>query len=465
MFVRTSTTPARVCVSVDFPGRALADEGSGIHCRRSARNPSFPEVGLFAVILQSWSCREAAIGAAKSKPRGPSQTQNSRVNTRTLSLITSFCALAWAVPGVAAQQGEGQTAPPAAETGDAQQSDIIVTGAARAQRRFDVPYAINSLGQEEIERIAPKNFADLLGTVPGIHVEARVGAVDVSHRYPLAPKLSVRYWDGNAHRLKQNSAGFLMGVDAIADEAVQLGAFGGYQQGDADVRAVSSEANIDTYHAGVYAGAELGALGLRAGHAFSWHEADVTRRIAFGGLSDVTTGRFEASTAQAFAEIGYRLDFGTSRVEPFAQIAQIWVDGERMNEAGGAAALQIAHSKISTGVSTLGARLDQSFSLGSLEASLKLSAGWRHAFNDRLPVTTSRFEGASLLGSPAHQLRVTPLRQTSVLAWRCPTKPVSIFLTAETSRAKRSHMPVGRHFPGRSNPPIVLYATRPITRY
>lgn len=203
--------------------------------------------------------------------------------------------------------------------------------------------------------------------------------------------------DGNAHRLKQDSAGFLMGVDAIADETVQLGAFGGYQQGDANVRAVSSEADIDTYHVGVYAGADLGALGLRAGYAFSWHDADVTRQVAFGSFSDVATGRFDASTAQAFAEIGYRIDFGTARMEPFAQIAQIWVHSERLKELGGAAALQVARGKMSTGVSTLGARFDQSFTLGLLEANLKLSAGWRHAFNDRLAVMASRFEALSPL--------------------------------------------------------------------
>ncbi len=239
----------------------------------------------------------------------------------------------------------------------------------------------------------------------------RGAAVDRMRHFGAAAnaELGLRFWmqglgsrghldgDGNAHRLKQDSAGFLMGVDAIADETVQLGAFGGYQQGDANVRAVSSEADIDTYHVGVYAGADLGALGLRAGYALSWHDADVTRQVAFGSFSDVATGRFDASTAQAFAEIGYRIDFGTARMEPFAQIAQIWVDSERLKEVGGAAALQVARGKMSTGVSTLGARLDQSFTLGLLEANLKLSAGWRHAFNDRLAVMASRFEALSPL--------------------------------------------------------------------
>ncbi|WP_272897614.1 autotransporter outer membrane beta-barrel domain-containing protein [Sphingopyxis witflariensis] len=89
------------------------------------------------------------------------------------------------------------------------------------------------------------------------------------------------------------------------------------------------------------------------------------------------TADYDASTVQAFAEIGYRLHFGAAWIEPFAQIARIWVDSERLGERGGAAALEVARAKMSTSVSTLGARLDQSFSLGSLNASLQLSAGWR----------------------------------------------------------------------------------------
>ncbi len=56
-------------------------------------------------------------------------------------------------------------------------TDIIVTGSARRQRRFDVSYAINSLGQDDVKRLAPLNFADLLGKLPGIQVEATGGEV------------------------------------------------------------------------------------------------------------------------------------------------------------------------------------------------------------------------------------------------------------------------------------------------
>ncbi len=209
--------------------------------------------------------------------------------------------------------------------------------------------------------------------------------------------------DGNARRVRHDSTGFLIGLDAIADEELQLGVFGGYQHGNADVRAAASEADIDSYHVGLYIGADHGRLGLRAGYAFSWHQADVTRRISFGDFADSTAADFDASTAQAFGEIAYRLDVGATRIEPFAQIAHVFVDSERLRERGGAAALQVDRERTTTRFSTLGARTEQSFSLGSIEASLRVAAGWRHAFDDGLPVVATSFTGSSpflIAGTP-----------------------------------------------------------------
>jgi iron complex outermembrane receptor protein len=54
---------------------------------------------------------------------------------------------------------------------------VVVTGSARTQRRFDASYAVNSLTAEEVQKLAPKSYADLLGNVPGIHVESTGGEV------------------------------------------------------------------------------------------------------------------------------------------------------------------------------------------------------------------------------------------------------------------------------------------------
>ena len=74
-----------------------------------------------------------------------------------------------------ATQAPSAPAPDAAtpETG----SDIIVTGSARQQRRFDVSYAVNSLSNADIQKLAPINFADLLGKLPGFAVENTGGEV------------------------------------------------------------------------------------------------------------------------------------------------------------------------------------------------------------------------------------------------------------------------------------------------
>ncbi|MDY7524573.1 TonB-dependent receptor [Sphingomonas sp. 10B4] len=96
-------------------------------------------------------------------------------------------ALASTVPAWA-QVASSPSAPAAEPASDAPQAadapaaaaantDIIVTGSARAQRRFDVSYQINSLSQADIKQLAPKSFADLLGQLPGIHVETTGGEV------------------------------------------------------------------------------------------------------------------------------------------------------------------------------------------------------------------------------------------------------------------------------------------------
>ena len=61
-------------------------------------------------------------------------------------------------------------------------SDIIVTGSTRAQRRFDASYAINTLSQADIAKIAPVNFADLIGQLPGFQTEITGGEVQNIYR-------------------------------------------------------------------------------------------------------------------------------------------------------------------------------------------------------------------------------------------------------------------------------------------
>lgn len=102
------------------------------------------------------------------------------------TILAQGCAIAalsiGTVPAFAKEPAPAAPAAPEANAPDEQSegepaSDIIVTGSARPQRRFDVSYAVNSLSQNDIKKLAPLNMADLLGKLPGIQVEATGGEV------------------------------------------------------------------------------------------------------------------------------------------------------------------------------------------------------------------------------------------------------------------------------------------------
>ena len=93
--------------------------------------------------------------------------------------LAVHCALgALAVVGAPAM-AQDTSAPAQATAADSTTDSqvVVVTGAARPQRRFDASYAVNALSQGDIQKLAPLNMADLLGKMPGIQVEATGGEV------------------------------------------------------------------------------------------------------------------------------------------------------------------------------------------------------------------------------------------------------------------------------------------------
>ena len=107
----------------------------------------------------------------------------------SLTQLLIASALSGTLAGVANAQGQPQDAAnaakttAAAETKDAPEGDvIIVTGSSTAQRKFDVSYAVTSLSNADIQKLAPLNFADLLGNIPGIQAEATGGEVQNVYR-------------------------------------------------------------------------------------------------------------------------------------------------------------------------------------------------------------------------------------------------------------------------------------------
>lgn len=91
--------------------------------------------------------------------------------------------------------------------------------------------------------------------------------------------------------------------------------------------------------------------------------------------------RYDATTAQAFGEIGYRMPVGQAVAEPFGGLALVHLHRGAFTEGGGITALAWTSRNDDISYSTLGGRLTTSFTLSpGLGEMPRLVASWQHAF-------------------------------------------------------------------------------------
>ncbi|MBZ9982492.1 MULTISPECIES: autotransporter domain-containing protein [unclassified Mesorhizobium] len=209
--------------------------------------------------------------------------------------------------------------------------------------------------------------------------------------------------DGNAASLDRSTGGFLVGADGMIAENWRLGLLAGYSRSSFDVDDRASSGDSDNYHLGVYGGGQWGALGLRAGAAYTWHAIETARSVSFPGFTDRLTADYDAGTAQVFGELGYRIDRGSFALEPFGNLAYVNVHSYGFTEDGGAAALTGASGTTDATFTTLGLRASTEFGLGGMKARARGMLGWRHAFGDVTPLADFAFTGGeafTVAGTP-----------------------------------------------------------------
>lgn len=214
--------------------------------------------------------------------------------------------------------------------------------------------------------------------------------------------------DGNAASLSRSTGGLLVGADVAAFDNLRVGLVAGYSRTQFDVNGRLSSGESDNYHLGLYGGAQFGALNLRTGLSYSWHDLSTRRSIVAAGLGDTLRADYDAGTAQIFGELGYRIDLGQSALgqvalEPFAGLAYVVLRSDGFSERGGAAALSSGSDDTSLGYATLGLRAATSARVSGLDLTLRGGLGWRHAFGDVDPKTTLAFAGStpfSIAGLP-----------------------------------------------------------------
>jgi outer membrane autotransporter protein len=201
--------------------------------------------------------------------------------------------------------------------------------------------------------------------------------------------------DGNAAKLKRSTGGFLVGADAAVFDNLRFGVVAGYSRSDFDVNSRLSSGESDNYHLGLYGGGQWGALNLRAGANYTWHDIETRRAVTSAFLGSIPRASYDAATAQVFGEVGYRIELGRAAFEPFAGLAYVNLHSDGFNETGAATALTGRGDDTGVGYSTLGLRAATSLDLQGMAVTLRGGLAWRHAFGDVDPKARLAFAGSS----------------------------------------------------------------------
>jgi len=206
-----------------------------------------------------------------------------------------------------------------------------------------------------------------------------------------------------AAKLSHGASGFFLGGDAPAFGDWRFGAYGGYNGANLSVGARASSGKSDAFHAGVYAGAQWGALGLRLGAAYAGQDIDIHRSVSFAGFADAPYRRYGAGVFQLFGEAGYKLDAGFAALEPFGNLALVRLHTNGFSEFGDAAALSTQGGDTNAAFGTLGLRFAKNLPIFGAPLALDGMVGWRHAFGDVTPWMTASLAGGdrfTVAGAP-----------------------------------------------------------------
>ena len=218
--------------------------------------------------------------------------------------------------------------------------------------------------------------------------------------------------DGNhgASALEQRTGGGVLGVDWGLANDWRLGVLGGYSRTRLDSSGL--DGSVRSWHAGVYAQHQSGPLALRLGAAYSSHDGDSKRDVAFSGFDERLKGDYDADSQQAFVELGYAMGSGRLGAEPFANLGYQRYHRDSYREQGGDAALAVDADTQDNFTSTFGVRLAH---LGQLDNGMSLtpraSLGWRHVYGS----VDTRTRQAFLAGGDAFSVEGSALDRDSLL--------------------------------------------------
>ncbi|WP_230880577.1 autotransporter outer membrane beta-barrel domain-containing protein [Bombella sp. ESL0385] len=193
--------------------------------------------------------------------------------------------------------------------------------------------------------------------------------------------------DGNAALMHHNTAGFIIGADTpINHSHWRVGGLLSYGHSQFNVaRGRSSSGNSNNISVGAYAGTHWERLNLRLGADYSWNVINTRRQIAVGDYGSRVRSSYLGGTAQAYAELGYKLRAGRTVFEPFMNVAYVNMQTNSYREHGNDAVLRSRGTDQGVTFSTFGFRAATRVNIGKAVFMPHIMAGYRHGFGRLQP--------------------------------------------------------------------------------
>ena len=248
-----------------------------------------------------------------------------------------------------------------------------------------------------------------------------------------------------ASTLEQRTGGGVLGVDWALAGDWRVGLLGGYSHTRLD--ATGLDGTVRSWHAGVYAQHQSGPLAVRLGAAYSSHDGDSKRDVAFAGFKERLKGDYDADSQQAFIELGYAMGSGRLSAEPFANLGYQRYHRDNYREQGGDAALAVDADTQDNVSSTFGVRLAH---LGQLDNGMSLTPratlGWRHTYGS----IDTRTRQAFIAGGDAFSVEGSAIDRDSLLVEAgldlglSARQSVGIGYSGELGSNSRNHAVVGQ---------------------
>src|SRR5690606_7268943 len=153
------------------------------------------------------------------------------------------------------------------------------------------PMLMGSMTVDGLQRVSLTDAGDFVVRAQGVGSPAWGSAYGYGYPVPGQPTGSL--WaggygvtgevdgDGNGNPYDYDIDGTVFGVEQQVAPSLLLGLAGGYGRSQVDMSSPNSDADVDSYHAGIYAHFNEGIFYSTAVVAYGYQQYDTTRQIPF----------------------------------------------------------------------------------------------------------------------------------------------------------------------------------------